>query len=179
MTDKNNRTFSRINTRLRAYMRKLVSPETALPLFHSTPASIAQPTSKQLQEANIPVLLQQYLETLNQKLDTLINLVTRDLLREDFPLKTEITQLSGAGIKCTFPDHQKLEPGDTLEVVIFLSQCPLNLASASCTVLRQEDNSEPLLALEFSKIRESEREAIVQFVFSEQREQIREKRYGD
>lgn len=174
-----NRSFSRINTRLRAYMRKLATPDSALPLFHSGQHTAPHPTGKQLREANVPVLLQQYLETLNEKLDTLINLATRDLLREDFPLKTEVAQLSGAGLKCTPPDQQLLEKGNTLEVVIFLSQSPLNMASAICTVLRKEDDSEPLLVLEFTKIRESERESIVQFVFSEQREQIRESKHGD
>jgi hypothetical protein len=179
MTAENNRSFSRINTRLRAYMRKLVTPETALPLFHSAQTSLPQPTGKQLREANIPVLLQQYLEGLNEKLDTLINLVTRDLLREDFPLKTEVVELSGAGLKCSPPEREQLEVGDMIEVVIFLSQNPLNMASAVCTLLRKEDSTQPVLVLEFTKIRESERESIVQFVFSEQREQIRESKHGD
>ena len=178
MTD-DNRTFSRINTRLRAYMRKLKTADTALPLFHSAHPTSPHPSSKQLREANVPVILQQYLESLNEKLDTLINLVTRDLLREDFPLKTEVIQLSGAGLQCTTPDNQPLKVGDMVEVVIFLSQSPLNIASAICTIQRREERNEPVLVLEFTKIRESEREMIVQFVFSEQREQIRESKHGD
>ncbi|MFW5722175.1 MAG: PilZ domain-containing protein [Desulfohalobiaceae bacterium] len=152
------RTFSRIPTRITAYARRVESEKDS-PLFHGK-GSAPRPSPQKLKEANIPF-------------------ISRDLLKEEFPVKTDVVELSGAGLKLVTPG-QGLSLGDTVEVVLLLGQYPLNLAGAIGVLRRTEDlHGTSVLVMEFTRIRESDREAIVQFVFQEQREQIRENRYED
>ncbi|MFW5791720.1 MAG: PilZ domain-containing protein [Desulfohalobiaceae bacterium] len=171
------RTFSRIPTRITAYARRVESEKDS-PLFHGK-GSAPRPSPQKLKEANIPEGVKDFLQAIDKKVDMLISFISRDLLKEEFPVKTDVVELSGAGLKMVTPG-QGLSLGDTVEVVLLLGQYPLNLAGAIGVLRRTEDlHGTSVLVMEFTRIRESDREAIVQFVFQEQREQIRENRYED
>lgn len=172
------RTFSRIATCIKAYLRKVDSTE-AQPMFHGGGPSTPRPSQQKLQEANVPDALKEYLEAIDKKLDLLVNFLSRDMLKEDFPIQTDVTELSGAGLKLILPDDA-LQEGDIVEIVLLLSQLPLSLAGAVGVLRRAEKfKGKEVLALEFTRIRQSDREAIVQFVFREQREQIRDTKNDD
>jgi c-di-GMP-binding flagellar brake protein YcgR len=113
------------------------------------------------------------LSGINHKLDLILSTISQDMLVKDFPLRLEITEISGAGV--LFSTNENIEIGDHLEMVLILSQFPLRLASVCGTVQRQENL---LFAFNFIQIRENDRETIVQFVFQEQREQIRESKHA-
>ncbi|MFP4213166.1 MAG: PilZ domain-containing protein [Desulfohalobiaceae bacterium] len=172
MNSQENRSYSRVSTHIQAWARKM-SPGDPGPLFRSGSWGWLQEQIPALKDSSLPEGLRFFLETINTKLDTLLSLCSEQVLQADFPLKLHVVELSGAGLKCLLP-AEDLQKGDQLEVILVLAQFPVNLAGVSGQVLRQESSQgQKLLALEFSSLRQSEREKIVQFVFREQREQIR------
>jgi hypothetical protein len=166
---KESRTFLRIDTRLRAYARRIDNPDSS-PLFRS-PAFKEYFPSKP--SGHIPEAVMEMLTGINHKLDLILSTISQDMLVKDFPLRLEITEISGAGV--LFSTNENIEVDEHLEIVIILSQFPLRLASVCGTVQRQEN---ALFAFNFKQIRENDRETIVQFVFQEQREQIRESKHA-
>jgi hypothetical protein len=168
---KEHRTFLRIDTRLKAYARHIESPE-AVPLFRS-PAVTDHPVYKP--SGHVPEALMEVLSGMNHKLDLILSTISQDLLVQDFPLRLEVTEISGAGV--LFRTREPMKVGEHMELVLILSQFPLRMASVCGTVQRQDDPT--LFAFNFRQIRENDREAIVQYVFQEQREQIREKKHAN
>ena len=178
MGAKENRSYSRVDTRLRAHARRVASPQSP-PLFRSSPQISSQPTESSLRESGIPEGLRTYLELINSKLDMLLSVTSQNRLEADYPLKLEVVELSGAGLRCIKP-AEDLPIGQGLELVLLLSSMPLHMAAAIGVVKRLESLEEAEhLIVEFTQMRESDRAAIVQFVFREQREQIRTKRQED
>jgi len=169
------RNYSRISTRIKARLRRVESPE-APPLFHAGRLNIPQSLpdgQSNLREANLPEGLGAYLESLERKIDLILSLLSRDSLKNDFPLETEVTELSGGGLRCFAPD-EGLSVGQAIEMVIFLSQLPMSVAGVVGVVRRIEQvEGQTVYGVEFTNLRESDREKIVHFVFQEQREQIR------
>jgi hypothetical protein len=171
--DNENRTFLRIDTRLRAYCRRIDSPESP-PLFRS-PSVNEYPTHKP--SGHVPEAVMEMLTGINHKLDLILSTISQDMLLKDFPLRLEIVEISGAGV--LFTSKEGIRTGEHMEMVLVLSQFPLRLASVSGTVQRQESkHGVVLFAFNFKQIRANDRETIVQFVFQEQREQIRESKHA-
>lgn len=166
------REYSRVNTRLKAWGKKVEGPDV-IPAFHASNLSTQPIDNRYLQDTNLPEELKKFLQTIDQKLDTLLGLQSQNLLEKEYTIQTEVVELSGAGLKCLQTDSQ-LDINDYIEVVLFLSYQPVNMASAIGRVQRLENG---IAVIEFTSLRESERESIVQFVFQEQREQIRSTRY--
>ncbi|MFP4392975.1 MAG: PilZ domain-containing protein [Desulfohalobiaceae bacterium] len=172
MSSQENRSYSRVPTHIQAWARKM-SPEDPGPLFRSGSWAWAQEQAPALKDTSLPESLRNFLESINSKLDTLLSLSSKQVLQGDFPLQLQVVELSGAGLKCLRPSEEILE-GEQLEMVLVLTQFPVNLAGVTGRILRTEKKgAQELLALEFTKLRQSDREKIVQFVFREQREQIR------
>jgi hypothetical protein len=166
------RTYSRISTHIQAWARKM-NPEEPGPLFRSGSCAWVQEQAPALKDSSLPEGLRSFLESINSKLDTLLSLSSKQVLQGDFPLKLQVVELSAAGLKCLRP-AEDLREGDQLEAILVLTQFPVNLAGVIGRILRFEKKGEQeILALEFNQVRQSDREKIVQFVFREQREQIR------
>jgi len=166
------REYSRVETRLKAVGKKVGGPEV-IPAFHASNLSSIPAESKYLQDSNLSEELKKFLQSIEQKMDTLLGLQSRNFLEKEYPLQTEVIELSGAGLKCLQTDP-KLQVDDYIEIVLFLSYQPVSMASAIGVVKRLEDE---VAVIEFTFLRQSERESIVQFVFQEQREQIRSHKY--
>ena len=169
------RTYSRISTRLKAYIRKLSSPDSK-PLFTGCLAGELEPSMlKSLQSVHIPRDLVTFLHNMDRKLDMILSLLRQDSLQEDFPIRAEVIEISGAGLK--FVSKEKFKQEQALEMAIILSQFPLRIAGVVGVILRVEHLRKlPVYVVKFTNIREHDRESIVQFVFQEQREQIRERK---
>jgi len=171
------RTFLRILTRLRARLRRQVSP--AMPqVFREAPIASSSVTTAELKNAGLAEALVDALMNLDRKLDLLIGLHSYDTLQEDFPLTAEVVEISGAGVKllCDEP----LEENEHVEVVIVLTQLPVRMASAVAQVVRKETtpDGQTAWALDFVKIRDRDLESIVQFVFQTQRDELRCKKWS-
>jgi len=169
------RTYTRIDTSLQAFMRKVVSP-TAKPGLRGGFSQGMGHLRDELQQTSIPAPLLDYLESMNAKLDTILGLLHQTSIQNEYPITATISQISGAGVQ--FSANHDLHMGDHLELVITLSRFPLYLVNAVGVITRQEQtvSGTDVRVLEFTSIRDNDREAIIHYVFREQREMIRGER---
>lgn len=162
------RSFSRVPVRLKAHARQahdLDSPR----LFQSH----AQPMQADLRSGKLPEEVTGFLKEMDRKLDTILGLLSREHLRDDFPLLLEVTEISGAGMK--FRTSENIRTGDLLEVVVVLDRVPLRLAGSKGKVVDGGPDS-GIHRFEFVNMNEQDLEMIIQFVFQRQREDIRSSR---
>jgi hypothetical protein len=147
-------------------MESLDSPQ----LF--TGETMPQPVTREdfVQKSKLPEEVTGFLVEMDRKLDQIISMLGQDTFKVDFSLPVEVMEISAAGVK--FRSSKQFHPGDPLELIIYLSQTPLRLAGSKGRILDQEPDT-GLYRFEFVDLRGSDMEAIVQFVFKEQREQIR------
>jgi hypothetical protein len=169
------KTYSRIDTALQAFMRKVTSSTTRPELRGGFCQGVSH-LRDELQRTSVPIPLIDYLEAMDTKLDTILGLLHQDSIQADYPLEATITQISGADLQFISPHELRI--GDHLELVITLSRFPLYLVNPVGTVTRREQTSDTSSrwVLEFTSIRDNDREAIIQYVFREQREMIRGER---
>ncbi len=165
------RKFSRVKTRIRAYARKVPSGNVKSLYSCGPTQNFTLPDRVQ----GIPDPLIQFLKKLDNKIDTVIGLLNKHSMESEFPFVLEITEISGAGIKFTTKEMFQLD--EALELALVLSHSPLKVIGIVCTLVRQEGSPEqPVWVAGFTNIRDNDREAIVQYVFHEQRESIRKNR---
>lgn len=162
------RAFASVNARLRAHARRSDDPATPAMLHWATEPSVTPPEAE-LIEAQVPQPLIKYLAALERKLDLLISLQSGSSLREEYPLSLDVREISGAGM--SFKAEEHFNEGDVLEVVLNLSDAPPQRAAATGKVVGSDSGG--LCRFEFTTIRETDLEAVVKFVFQEEREQIR------
>jgi hypothetical protein len=169
------REFMRIPTRLRGYLRLLFSPDE-MPLFRETSLTGAGLNPFDAREAGMSESLYAMLCSIDNKLDMLLSMQSRDQLEDDFPVTIDIAEISGAGVR--FATTAELAVDQYVEAVIVLSRFPLRMAGAVGRVIRQEaQDGQPAYALDFTRIRERDLESIVQFVFQSQRDDLRGKKW--
>ena len=161
----NQRAFVRVTTRLLARARRLETADEAA-IYRTQPVLADAGRSAAPKD-----VLQSSLASINAKLDQLLSQSGMAQLVSQFPLSLWVTELSGSGMR-TAQLEPALAVGDAVEVVLVLSQNPLQLASAVAQVSRVHDDQ---LAFAFPNIRETHRTAIIQFVLEEEREQRRAK----
>lgn len=163
------RTFSRVPVRLKGYARVMQSIES--PQIFSGDAIGEEANRDQLfRNSKLPEDLTNFLAQMDRKLDRILGLMSKEHIRSDFPLDIEILELSGAGVK--FRTKGSISLNDPLEIIIILSQVPMRMAGSKGRIVGQEGDTK-LYRFEFVDLRGSDMEAIVQFVFQQQREQIR------
>jgi len=120
--------------------------------------------------SKLPEDLTKFLAEMDRKLDRILGILSKDHLRSDFPLDFEVMELSAAGIK--FRTKETIDINTPFEIVMLLSHVPLRMAGCKGRIIGIEDDTK-LYRFEFIDTRGSDMEAIVQFVFQQQREQIR------
>ncbi len=169
------RSFARIDTALKGYLRVLPT-DSFSPLFQSSQNG-TRPHLSEAAQAALPDGLLQYLRDMDDKLDTILALLTQQSLQEDFPIPVLIHDLSGAGLR--FSAGEDFHLGQAVEMVIALGSQTRSLAGATGVLIREEElKGQRVWALEFKEMRDSEREKIVQFVVARQREQLRERHHS-
>ncbi|UZP68506.1 PilZ domain-containing protein [Desulfovibrio mangrovi] len=166
------RAYSRIRLFMKGRVR-LLATESESPRFTGFSLPEAPVDGKTLANAHIPEALVSFLLDMDAKLNAVLAHLKQDRLQDDFPLWTEIYELSGAGIRCL--DTGDLNVGDHVEIILFLSEFPLRVAGAMGRVLRKEQGNDgrPQCAIEFYRIHEDDLEKVVQHVFVEERRRIR------
>lgn len=163
------RTFSRVPIRLKGHARIMHSIDSP-PKFTGDAVGDGSCSGALFQNSKLPDELTSFLTEMDRKLDRILSLLSREDLHSDFPIDIEVLELSAAGVK--FRSAQPIEVNESLEIVILLSQVPLRMAGSKGRILGVESDS-GLYRFEFVDTRGSDMEAIVQFVFQQQREQIR------
>ena len=170
------RTFSRVETGVRVYMRR-VPEDSGFATGFDCPGCDTE-TSDALKKSSLPEGVTDFLLELNRKMDILISLSSRKMIQDDYPIQGSVSEISGAGVKCHV--RERFSPGDHVEIVLVLSAFPLRMASAIARVVRLErGGQDPIWAMEFTRVRDPDLEQIVQFVFKEQRARIREQKWAD
>ncbi len=163
------RSFSRVAVRIKAQARKTRGLDEPT-LFQGITALKQSPMQGPLLDSKLPEELVRFLVALDAKLDMLLGLAGRDMLFSDFPLTLTVTEISGAGLKFTTPDP--VAAGDCMEVILTFSHIPLQMIGVTGRVASPDPVSGEW-RFEFVNLDEGALEAVVQFVFQEQRKQIR------
>lgn len=180
--DTERRAFARVDTFIHAQLRILDSSQ-APALFSSHLEGGGALERVPLDKVKLPEAMVEFLGSMDRKLDTILSLLHQDTLEKDFPLELDVLQVSGAG--CRVVPHGDLPLGTHVEIVLILNQYPLQLAGAVGKVVRDQNGNneggeaDKTLAVEFTRIRERDLDAIVQFVFDQDRQRIREHRWEE
>jgi c-di-GMP-binding flagellar brake protein YcgR len=121
--------------------------------------------------SKLPPALVRFMVNLDAKMDSILALLQKDNFDEFFPNKLMVVEVSASGVLVQDCD---LQLGEYIELVMFLGEYPPRIVSGIGRVLRpgklQLNNR---FALQFTNLRDSDREEIVRFVFKEERERIR------
>jgi hypothetical protein len=160
------RNYSRVRTRITGLARLASGLEEEA--RHSVGAPMPGPSAS-LEGAKLPAPVVEFLLGLDRKLDQLLSHQTLERLEREYPLHLDVREISGDGMR--FLPPEPLAPGSALEVVLLLRQAPLRMAVSKGRVLECYDDA--TCSLEFVNIRENDFEAVMAFVFEEQRQKIR------
>lgn len=170
------RTFSRIQTYISARLRKLPTAD-APTIFMGAAEMFDESLYDSLKTAALPEAVTVFLIEMDKKLDMILSHFGRDVLKEDLPLSADIFEIGGDGLK--FTSKTMFHTDDYVEIVVMLSKLPLRTAGAvgRITSRKKTDAGDIAYSLEFTRIRESDQDSIVRFVFHEERRKIREKKW--
>ena len=172
MEDK--RQYTRVKTNVKALFKRSIDP-TVPPSFRVCTAQDVY-FDFDYKELGIPEGLNLYFKHLNGKLDQILSVLGKDMVDKEFEYSTIVVELSGGGLKC-LKVTDEFKVGDYVEILLFLCHIPLMVVSSIGKIIRIEtEGAKQYFVIEFSNIRDRDRELIVQFVFQEQREQIRSKK---
>ncbi|MDR1241507.1 MAG: hypothetical protein LBM00_01795 [Deltaproteobacteria bacterium] len=166
------RSYSRVPVYFQGLYRKLSlpdEPQICPRQFSAEDSSLAAQLSS---NSKLPPALVRFMVTLDAKMDSILALLQKDRFDEFFPNKLMVTEVSASGVLVQCGD---LRIDDYIELVMFLGEYPPRIASGIGRVLRPGGvaGGSRVFAVQFTGIRDSDREEIVRFVFKEEREKIR------
>ncbi len=165
------RTYLRVRTSVKGLIKKAAHRQG--PPFFRVNTDRTLNFDFNYRELGLPEGLNLYFQYLDGKIDLILSMLGRDVIEKEFETSTMVVELSGGGLKCiSIPD--KYCVGDHVEMLLYLSHIPLVVVSVKGEIIRVErEGGQEYFIIEFTNIRQKDRELIVRFVFQEQREQIR------
>ncbi len=163
--------FNAVDARVRGKFRILPSPDD-LPKIslggEQKPVGYDELASSKLPEAVVNFLI-----GMSDQLNYIAALLEKNSLDEEFPHALDGCRISGSGL--AFYAEQPLEPEAYLEVLLTLNALPLKMAGAIGKIVKKDKTPQGnKYFLQFTRISEPALDAIVHFVFQEQRKSIRE-----
>jgi hypothetical protein len=164
--------YAKVKTRIKGYAR-ICESANEQPLFRGFSGPAKHPADD-LDSSKVPEWLKVYVLEMDRKLDMLLGMQSKKEISSDFPILLEVVEVSGNSI--LFKTESRIDTPSHLEVVLEVEKIPLRLAGAIGTVSPAKRKN--YWIMDFDNIREHDLELIIQFVFSEQREQIRTGRVG-
>jgi hypothetical protein len=172
------RTFARVETNFKAYVKRLTGPPRLPEPFDALNTEMDSGSRQDLDNSGLHEGMVAFLKSMDAKLSMIASFITQGRLRQEYRETVQVIELSGSGMG--FLSTEEFTPGQYAEVVLLLSRYPLRVASAAGRIIdRSKDDNEDKWLMEFTHIREADLENIVQFVFREEREHIREKKWTD
>ena len=128
-------------------------------------------------------VITRFLIEMDKKLDSILGLLQRESLAADFPHEGRIVQLSGSGLvlECQHP----LKAGEHFELLLLMEDLSVGLLSVIAHVEKElsiellTGESSKAYAMTYTCMQEEDREAIIRFVFSENRKIIRQQKIGE
>jgi hypothetical protein len=171
------RAFARVETNFKAYMKRLKAPPRLPEPFDALNAE-CDSSLPDLDNSGLHEGVLAFLKSMDAKLSMIASYITQGRLRQEYRETVQVIELSGSGL--SFISDEPFTSGQFVEAVLLLSRFPLKVASAAGKIIsRTEDKEESHWLMEFTHIREADLENVVQFVFREERERIREKKWAD
>jgi hypothetical protein len=165
------RTFSRVETRIKGHARLVDGPHVQ-PIFTGCASCSQDIRMEHIPASEFPPQAARMLTAMNAKLDMILARLDQQNIREDFPIPMDVIEISAAGLQ--FTSKHQFEKGQHLEAVIILSSSPVQMAGIVGTIVRRESHQgKTVYVVGYETVRDPDREAIIQFVFQEQREHIR------
>jgi len=129
-----------------------------------------------------PELLIRFLAEIDRKLDAVLGLLQSEALAHEFPEEGHIVELSGQNL--VLECNADLAAGSYIELLIQLEEYPIRILST----LSRVDRPRPVAALPamhsrayditYVSIGEEDRDALIRFVFREERKRIRQSKEG-
>lgn len=171
--------YSRVAASLQAWLRPLPSAE-APALLGNASEMFGSSAPANLQDARLSEAMIQFMLDMDRKLQAILGLLGRDQMLQDFPIQATTTEIGGDGAHLLCQDELLPHDGGFLEIVVALNPMPLRLAGAVGRIserLPVQDGRPEICVFEFTRIRESEQDAIIGFVLQEERRHIRERKW--
>jgi hypothetical protein len=172
-----------VPTLIRGRLRKAALGAQAPRMYRGTPLS---PTADMREElltgSGRPELMLRFLVEMDRKLDAVLGLLQSESLAQEFPEEGHIVELSGQGL--VLECNAELSTGSYIELLIRLEEYPIRIVSALSRVERPRpavilpDMHSYAYDVSYTSIAEEDREAVIRFVFSEERKRIRQNK-GD
>ena len=171
MENTSEHSYAHVDVHLKGRMRLLSSAEE-LPVFNGY-AHDEHVLADLTEKTNLPDALVTMLGSMNAKLEYLVALLEQDKLEQDFPLTFDVCCLSAS--EFYFNTEASITPNSFVEVVLPLSSVPFRVAGGIGRVIKGNHKTfGKVWQLHFTRIRETDLENIVQFVFQQERKRIRE-----
>lgn len=168
--------YSSVKTRIQGYVRRR-DPAATVPLSYGMAANEIMQV-QDMDGTAVQQHVRQYLQAINAKLDVLLGMHTQKRLEHDFDYEVDIIELSAAG--ACFYSRTPYQETQDIEMALVLAQCPIQVAMVMGRLTgTSTKQGVTVFHLQFTHIRDSDKEAIVRFVFQEEREQIRQKKWGE
>lgn len=173
-------TYLSVNTMSRCRFRIANSADSPQ-LFTGTAAS---PTASLREELLTSTRQQEvvlrFLAELDRKLDAVLTLLQTETLVQEFPHEGHAVELNGTSLRfeCSTP----LADGAYLEMLLMLEEFPLRVVSILGKVVAVDEASalpcmhSSAYAFDFISLAEDDREAIIRYMFSEERKRIRQQK---
>ena len=176
MPDNNSLT---VPTMIRGRLRKAAGADAPV-MFRGTLLSSTTDIREELLAGGSrqPELLIRFLAEMDRKLDAILGLLQSESLVHEFPDEGHIVELSShaLALECSVD----LAPGSYIELLIQLEEYPIRIVPTLSRVERHR----PVVMLSgihgyaydisYASIAEEDREAVIRFVFSEERKRIRQ-----
>lgn len=185
--ERQSQAYAKASSFIRGRLRFLSGADAPVSFTSAGGASIVS-REELIRQANLSESFANFLIGLDAKLETILSMMRKETLEDDFPFKLETLEVSGAGIR--FTTEAPIMPNSYLEVILFLGDYPSGIIGAvgkvqpEATPAGQHNPQEVYdpgahpWTLNFTRIREPDLDAIVQFVFQEERRRIREHRFN-
>ena len=133
-----------------------------------------------LTQGKQPEILLRFLIEMDKKLDAILGRMQEDDLESTFPHEGHVLSLSTAG--AVFVCREPLAPGDIMELVLMFREYPLLAVSVTAHV---EGVNRGIPAtrqgtaykLRFATMNTDDREILIQYLFQEERRQIRAQKF--
>lgn len=172
-------TYTSIAAQFPVWIRKLPDGDSASVYQEYT--AFAHDSLESSLSSNLPESVATFLIEMNNKLDSILGMLSIDELRQAFPIETRCTLVGGSGL--TFQSDEPFEDGMYVEAVLVLCRIPLRLAGAIGKLSSNDQQQSPsdsgnqLWRLDFTRIRERDLEMVIRFVIEEERRLIRQKKW--
>jgi len=125
-----------------------------------------------------PELIIRFLAEMDRKLDAILGLLQSEAMVHEFPEEGHIVELSGQGL--VLECNVELAPNSYIELLIQLEEYPIRIVSTLSCVERIRpvavlpDIHSHAYDIVYSSIEEEDRDALIRFVFREERKRIRQ-----